>query len=145
MPWTPTCQTDANLWWSHHAGPQDSPERAMLIALFEGALNDWIGRLIRPGTRKPKPSVMEPAHSRYMKRRRTDHRRIHKELAQEWFEDRERWDVTSFNYVAQHVLGVNDLEKFRKVILQEPDRIRQAILESHEQKGVAENSDVITA
>jgi len=88
---TTTQQHWLNSWKNHN----NSPERDLLLAIFEDALNSWC----------------------------TAKNHKQRELARQWFADAESWDVCSFNFITSEILGVVDLEGLRRIVLKQPQEV----------------------
>lgn len=100
------------------AGRIDTVETKLLIAVLQSAVMNIAQAGMTGGNRRQQKLGIA-----YRERRAL------RELAEdrEWFEDRDRWDFYSFNFVWTTLFPQWDLERARRSILEHPDLIRARI------------------
>ena len=106
-------------WLAHYGADRiDVPEKKLLFGLFKAALMGVA-----------QVSVTGCKHRRHNSGATYWQRRALREAAEdrEWFEDRDRWDPWSFNFVWSTLFPEWDLERARRSILEHPELIRARI------------------
>ena len=106
--------------WRERYGPGrlDTVEKKLYFAVLQSAVMNVAQASLRGGKRRQENQGLIPEQRRALRAAAEDRK---------WFEDRDRWDLWSFNYIFSALYPEWDLERARRSILEHPEIIRERI------------------
>jgi hypothetical protein len=109
----------ANTWRERYGTPRiDTVEKKLCFALLQSAVMNVAQAAFHGGKHRRENQGATQKQRQALRAAAED---------REWFEDRDRWDPWSFNYIFSTLFPEWDLERARRSILEHPELIRERI------------------